>query len=93
LPARLALAVAEEAVRRAGLELADMRGVFASANGEGAILHGLLEMLASDSPEVSPTQFHNSVHNAVAGYWAMGAQSRQPMTCLGANMDSFAAGC
>lgn len=91
LPVRLALAAAEEAVRMAGLELDGVRGVFASANGEGTILHGLLETLASDTPQISPTQFHNSVHNAVAGYWAMGAQSRQPMTCLGAHDDTFAA--
>jgi Beta-ketoacyl synthase, N-terminal domain len=88
---RLALAVAEEAVRMAELELDAVRGVFASATGEGAILHGLLKTLASDTPQISPTQFHNSVHNAVAGYWAMGAQSRQPMTCLGAYDDTFSA--
>jgi Beta-ketoacyl synthase, N-terminal domain len=96
LPVRLGLAVAEEAVRMAGLAPDAVRGVFASANGEGAILHGLLETLASletlGAPQISPTQFHNSVHNAVAGYWAMAAQSRQPMTCLGAHADSFAAG-
>jgi Beta-ketoacyl synthase, N-terminal domain len=97
LPVRLGLAVAEEAVRMAGLAPDAVRGVFASANGEGAILHDLLETLASgalasDTPQVSPTQFHNSVHNAVAGYWTVAARSRQPMTCLGAHADSFAAG-
>lgn len=91
LPARLALAVAAEAVGMAGLQPDAVRGVFGSANGEGAILHGLLETLATDTSQVSPTQFHNSVHNAVAGYWAMGAQSRQPVTCLGGHAGTFAA--
>jgi hypothetical protein len=96
LPVRLALAVAEEAVRMAGLNLAGVRAVFASGNGEGAILHDLLQALAAAPasgapPPISPTQFHNSVHNAVAGYWAMGAGSMQPMTCLGAHDDTLAA--
>ena len=96
LPARLALAVADEAVRMAGLDLAGVRAVFASGNGEGAILHDLLQALAAvpasgAPPPISPTQFHNSVHNAVAGYWAMGAGSMQPMTCLGAHDDTLAA--
>ncbi len=91
LPARLALAVAAEAVGMAGLRPDAVRGVFGSANGEGTTLHGLLETLATDASQVSPTQFHNSVHNAVAGYWAMGAQSRQPVTCLGVRGGTFAA--
>lgn len=91
LPARLALAVAAEAVTMAGLQPDAVRGVFGSANGEGTVLHGLLETLATDTSQVSPTQFHNSVHNAVAGYWAMAAQSRQPVTCLGVHAGTFAA--
>jgi hypothetical protein len=80
----------------AGLDLAGVRAVFASGNGEGAILHDLLQGLAAAPasgapPPISPTQFHNSVHNAVAGYWAMGAGSMQPMTCLGAHDDTLAA--
>lgn len=91
LPARLALTVAAEAVEMAGLPPDAVRGVFGSANGEGVILHGLLETLTSEAPLISPTQFHNSVHNAVAGYWAMGARSHQPVTCLGAHAGTFAA--
>jgi Beta-ketoacyl synthase, N-terminal domain len=32
------------------------------------------------------------VHNAAAAYWAMGVQSSQPVTCLGAHDDTLAAG-
>ncbi len=91
LPVRLALAVCAEAVERAGRDPADLRGVFGSANGEGLILHELLETLASDSPHLSPTRFHNSVHNAVAGYWAMAVHATAPITCLSAADDTFAA--
>lgn len=87
---RLALAVCDEAVRMSGLSPATLNSVFGSANGEGSILHELLETLASDAPQLSPTKFHNSVHNAVAGYWAMAAQSSAPTTSLSAEDDTFA---
>jgi hypothetical protein len=41
----------------------------------------MLQTLAADEP-VSPTQFHNSVHNAAAGYWSIATGSRQPASCL-----------
>ena len=96
LPVRLALTVAEEAMRTAGLPPDAARAVFASANGESEILHGLLETLAEDEPSggppaISPTRFHNSVHNAVAGYWSIGVASQQPVTCLGAHDDTLGA--
>ncbi len=40
---------------------------------------------------MSPTQFHNSVHNAAAGYWSIAHGSRQPATCLGAHDWTWAA--
>jgi hypothetical protein len=44
-------------------------------------MHAMLETLAAGDP-VSPTQFHNSVHNAAAGYWSIATGSRQPASCL-----------
>ena len=75
---RLALAVAGEAAGMAGLPAAAMRNVFASANGDGAVIHALLEELARPDPQLSPTQFHNSVHNAPAGYWSIGNAAASP---------------
>jgi hypothetical protein len=80
---RLALAVASEAAESSGLPSASLRSVFASANGDGATIHAILQNLAEPDAPVSPTQFHNSVHNAAAGYWSIGAGSAQPATCLG----------
>ena len=40
---------------------------------------------------MSPTQFHNSVHNAAAGYWSIGTASNRPATCLGCHDWTFAA--
>ena len=69
---RLALAVAHEAATRSGLPAASLDAVFASSNGDGPVVGAILEALATEngSRVVSPTQFHNSVHNAAAGYWS-----------------------
>ncbi len=79
---RLALAVAQEATIGAGLEPESLRCVFGSSNGDGAILHEILEALSDADRDVSPTQFHNSVHNAPAGYWTIGNASRLPAASL-----------
>ncbi|MBS0641450.1 MAG: beta-ketoacyl synthase chain length factor [Proteobacteria bacterium] len=89
---RLALAVAQEAAEASGLPPAALRSVFATGNGDGATVHTILETLAGPDRQVSPTQFHNSVHNAAAGYWSIGAGSMQPATCLGCHDGTAAAG-
>jgi len=87
---RLALAVAGEALATSALPGGSMRCVFGSATGDGAVIHAILESLAKGDP-VSPTLFHNSVHNAAAGYWCIGTSSEQPANCLGCHDSTFAA--
>jgi hypothetical protein len=87
---RLALALAGEATESARLQPASARAVFGSANGDGITVEAILASLASDNAYVSPTQFHNSVHNAAAGYWTIGVGSSQPVTCVGCH--DFTAG-
>ena len=41
---------------------------------------------------ISPTRFHNSVHNAAAGYWTIGAGCMQATTALSAYDATFAEG-
>lgn len=89
---RLALTVAAEASAAAALAPGRIAGVFATSNGEGTVVAALLETLASAAPLVSPTQFHNSVHNAAAGYWTIATGSHAPVTCLSGHDGSFAAG-
>jgi hypothetical protein len=91
-PVKLALAVAEEAFANAQREPASTATVFTSSSADGDNVHAMLEVLASSEREVSPTRFHNSVHNAAAGYWSLGTQSRTPSTSLCAHDASFAAG-
>ena len=89
LVARLALSVAQQASEMAGIAPGAIPSVFATANGDGAVVHSILEALAAGEP-VSPTQFHNSVHNTAAGYWSIATGSQQPTNCVACH-DSTAA--
>lgn len=86
------LAVAQEAVAQSGLDAGTMAVVFVSSDGDGDIVHRLCTALAAPGAQVSPTDFHNSVHNAATGYWSIGARSTAPSTAMCAFDASFAAG-
>lgn len=88
---RLAIAAAGGALAAAGLTGEPPESVFASSNGDGAVVSAILEALARSPRLVSPTQFHNSVHNAAAAYWAIGARCMAASTSLGCHDDGFAA--
>jgi hypothetical protein len=90
--ARLAVAVGLEALATAARDAAAMPVVFTSSGGDGDTIHEILKTLASPNPEVSPTRFHNSVHNAPAGYWSIAARSRAPSSSICCYDHSFAAG-
>ncbi len=87
-----ALAAAQEAVANSGLDASNLAVVFASSDGDGDIVHRLCTALATPAAAVSPTDFHNSVHNAATGYWSIGVHSPAPSTALCAYDSSFAAG-
>ncbi len=89
--ARLALAVASEAATASGLPPASLRPVFGSGNGDSITVGAILDGLTRPDGFVSPTQFHNSVHNAAAGYWSIGTGSTRPATCLGGHDWTFGA--
>ncbi len=89
---KLALALATEVFTAAGRDPADTATIFTSSGGDGETLHAILEALASADPDISPTRFHNSVHNAPAGYWSIASGSHAPSTSLCCHDASFAAG-
>jgi hypothetical protein len=89
---RLALAAAAEAFAAAGRDASATATVFASSGGDGETIHDILTMLATQARELSPTKFHNSVHNAAAGYWSIATGATTASTSLCAHDDSFAAG-
>ena len=92
MPAKLALAAGQEALANAGRDASAIATVFASSSGDCDNLHHILEALATAEREISPTRFHNSVHNAAAGYWSIATQCRAPSTSLCCHNASFAAG-
>jgi Beta-ketoacyl synthase, N-terminal domain len=88
---KLALAVAHAAMLDAGCDPKDVATVFASSGGDGETIESILETLTTEAREVSPTRFHNSVHNAPAGYWAIATGCRAPSVSLCAHDATFAA--
>jgi Beta-ketoacyl synthase, N-terminal domain len=89
---KLALTVGSEALAHAGRSAIDVATVFTSSGGDGDVIHQICVALAEPGREVSPTRFHNSVHNAPAGYWGIATGCREPSTSLCAYDASFAAG-
>jgi hypothetical protein len=82
---KLAMAVGSNAVQQSPINLQQLGTVFASSTGDGDNCHQILEALASSDRAMSPTRFHNSVHNAAAGYWSIATGSQQPSTSLSAH--------
>ncbi len=85
---KLALYVADEA-NIAGQALA---AVFASSNGDFFITDHICNTLTMDPKHISPTQFHNSVHNAPSGYWAIAAKSTAASTSISTGDSTFSSG-
>jgi hypothetical protein len=89
---RLTLAVGLEATGTAGADPAALAAVFASSSGDGQNCHEICEVLATSERQLSPTRFHNSVHNAPAGYWGIATGATAAANSLCAHDASFGAG-
>lgn len=90
--ARAAWAATEQALAGTDLDVREINSVFASSGGDGVILHQLCTALATPERAVSPTQFHNSVHNAPAGYFSIAHASHAASISLCHHAAPFAAG-
>jgi len=88
----LALEVATHAVAQSGRHADELLSVFTSAHGDLAITDYACRMLASTPLLISPTKFHNSVHNAASGYWGIATGCLQASSAVSAFECSFAAG-
>ena len=87
---QLALSAAQQTGRTE--ELNQCLQIFSSSNGDLTTFNQISLALDMDGRPVSPTRFHNSVHNAAAGYWSIATQSQTPSTSITAGTDSLAAG-
>lgn len=88
----LAVAAATQAVAMSGRDAATLACVFASAHGDQPITDAMCATLAHAADELSPTRFHNSVHNAPVGYWTIATGCHAPSTAVAAGRASFGAG-
>ncbi|MGM9428341.1 beta-ketoacyl synthase chain length factor [Hydrogenophaga sp. MI9] len=89
---KLSLGAGLEAVKQAGADASTLATVFAASGADGHNCHALCEQLAGEDRQISPTRFHNSVHNAAAGYWGIATRSMAPCQVIGAYDASFGAG-
>lgn len=89
---KLALAVGLEAAQHADRDPKKMTSVFSASNAEGENCHALCDTLSGEDRSVSPTRFHNSVHNASSGYWSIATGCMAQSTSLCAFDASFTAG-
>lgn len=90
---RLAVSAAAQAV--AGMapeDVSSMATVFSTSDGDGEVLASMLAALAQPQVVLSPTLFHNSVFNAPAGYWSIGAGAHAASITVSAGAASFVAG-
>jgi hypothetical protein len=88
---RLALVAADDAMSQVPTP-EELLSVFVSSEGDLDIINQICIALTAAGRPVSPTQFHNSVHNAPAGYWSIATGFQQASTSLGGLQGMLAAG-
>lgn len=89
---RLAFRAAEDAMQGATVNAQDLATVFSSSGGDYVVVDQICTALTQADRAVSPTQFHNSVHNSAAGYWSIGVGSTKASNSLSAYDYSFSQG-
>lgn len=89
---RIALRVANEALPAEVAKQLIPIAIFSSAYGDPTVTHRLCDLLSETPPAASPTLFHNSVHNAPAGYWSIATANKNTTNSIAAGIYSAAAG-
>lgn len=82
---KMAIEVMDQACKMADMNADDVAVVFSSAMGDMQITDNLCRALGATPKLVSPTQFHNSVHNAAPGYWSITTGAFTPATAVSAH--------
>ncbi len=86
----LALSSITQLLENSNVNEQEIRYIFSSCNGDLSIFHHISTALSQTGRPVSPTKFHNSVHNAPAGYCAIALGAQTPSTSITAYQDSVA---
>jgi hypothetical protein len=89
---RQAFRAAEDAQSASSFDFSQLAAVFASSDSDLTVMDRINRALAEPVRAVSPTDFHNSVHNAAAGYWSIATGCHEPYCALSAGRYTFANG-
>ncbi len=81
---RLAVEASAQACAQAKVSPADVACVFGSVMGDSEITDYMGRALNTEQKLLSPTKFHNSVHNAAVGYWTISTACHQPSNSISA---------
>ena len=79
---RASVTALEAAAKQGGVGLDQLRFVLVSSFGEIETTVELLEQLGVPQGPVSPTKFHNSVHNTATGYMSIASGNHRESTAL-----------
>lgn len=85
---QVAFSAASAVCKQAECAPATLPTLFASVAGEIQTTDQLCHELAKVDGVVSPSAFHNSVQNTVAGYWSIAHQSTQAASALAAGRNT-----
>jgi len=88
---RLAIAAAGRACAVAGVDPATVATIFCSEAGEIQITDRLCRAIARSEFPLSPTAFHNSVHNTALGYWSIVTGNMLPAQAMAADGEELLA--
>ncbi len=88
---KMAVEVMDQACRMADIDPTEVATVFGSGMGDMQITDYICRTLADAPRMMSPTKFHNSVHNASTGYWSIATGSHFAANAISAYSDTVAA--
>jgi hypothetical protein len=81
---KMAIEVMDQACKMAAIEPNESAVIFSSAMGDMQITDYICAALAQTPKLISPTKFHNSVHNAAPGYWSIATGAFCPASAVSA---------
>lgn len=89
---RMAAEVAAQAIASAGLDGSEATLIYGSVYGEIRTTIDLLAALLDPAAPLSPTKFHNSVHNTAGGYVSIVTHNRRGNAAMTAGRSTLAMG-
>jgi hypothetical protein len=87
---RMSVEVFQQASAQAGRDPSTLQTVWANAHGEHTPAVKLLGMMHAGEGKLSPTQFHNSVHNTAGGYASIATTNSSPSTTVSGGQELVA---